>query len=92
MLMAAWAVRLAVTGLQEIQIAFLNGELHILHVLVVVFQLVGKVNELLVALRQVLFQLLDRLRGTHAGYNVFALGIDQVLAVNIGFAGCWGCG
>ena len=78
---------LAVSCLQEEQIAFLDGEFHILHVAVMVFQTVGNVHKLCITLRQILCQLGDRLRSTDAGYNVFALGINQVLAKNTLFAG-----
>ena len=79
---------LAVTGLQEKQFAFLNGKFHILHVAVVAFQFVGQVDKFAVAARHIFFQLADRLRCPYAGHHVFALGVDQVLAVNSLGAGC----
>ena len=72
----------AVTGLQEKQFAFLNGKFHILHVAVVAFQFMGQVDKFAVAARHIFFQLADRLRCPYAGHHVFALGVDQVLAVN----------
>ena len=73
---------LAVSGLQEIQLALLNGEFHILHIPVMVFQLIGDRHEFTVALRQILRQLGDGLRRTHACHHVFALGIDQIFTEN----------
>ena len=45
-------------------------------------QLVGDLHELLIALRQILLQLGDRLRSTDTCYHVFALRIDQIFSVN----------
>src|SRR5699024_7457593 len=70
---------LSVTCLQEEQFAFLDGEFHILHIAVMVFQFHGKAHKLIVALRQILSQLADWLRSADTGYNILALCIDQVL-------------
>ena len=71
---------LAVTGLQHIQVAVLNGELHILHIAEVLLQTVGDVDELLVDLGHLVLQVADGGRSAHAGDDVLALGVDQVLA------------
>ena len=72
----------AVAGLQEIELAFLDGEFHILHIAVMGFQLIGQADEFAVAVRQVFRQFRDRLRRAYAGDHVFALGVDQVFAVD----------
>ena len=46
---------LTVTSLQEPELAFLNGELHILHVVIVLLELVLQSIQLLVKLRHSLF-------------------------------------
>ena len=71
---------LAVTGLQHIQLAVLDGELHILHVAVMLLQTGGNVHKLLVNLGHLLSQLADGGGGTDTGYHVLALSIDEVLA------------
>ena len=78
---------LAVTGLQHKELAIFDGELHVLHILVVVFQAGCDLNELIVNLRHFLVQLADRGRSTDAGNDIFALSIDQVLAHQLLFAG-----
>lgn len=50
---------LAVAGLQHIELAILDGELHVLHVLVVLLQAVGDGGELLVHRGHLLMQLGD---------------------------------
>ena len=70
---------LAVTGLQHIQLAILDGELHILHILVVVLQLGGDLHKLVINLGHLLLQMGDGERGADTGHHVLALGVDQVL-------------
>ncbi|OPZ58522.1 MAG: hypothetical protein BWY87_01417 [Deltaproteobacteria bacterium ADurb.Bin510] len=81
---------LAVAGLQHPEAAFLNGELDVLHVAVVLFKRLVGLDELLVLLGQGLFHAdlrsvllagdVDRHRGADAGHDVLALGVDQILA------------
>ena len=71
---------LAVTGLQHIQLTVLNGELHILHVTVMLLQAGGNVHKLLIDLGHLLGQLADGRGSTDTGYHVLALRIDEVLA------------
>ena len=52
-----------------------------------VLQLHGQIHKFLIALRQILGQAGDRLRRAHAGYDVLALGVDQILAVDPLLAG-----
>ena len=78
---------LAVTGLQHIQVAVLNGELHILHIAEVVLQTGSDLDKLIVHLRHLILQVADGRRSAHAGNNVLALCIDQVLAHQLLSAG-----
>ena len=78
---------LAVTGLQHIQVAVLNGELHILHIAEVVLQTGCDLNELIVHLRHLILQVADGRRSAHACDDVLALCIDQVLAHQLLCAG-----
>ena len=78
---------LAVAGLEHEELLVLNGELHVLHVAVVVLQLAGDVHELLVGLGHDLGQLVDGLGGAHAGHHVLALGVHQELAEELLLAG-----
>ena len=78
---------LAVAGLQHVQLALLNGELHVLHVVVVIFQNGADLHELLVGLGELLGHLRDGHGGAHAGDHVFALGIGQELAHHLLLAG-----
>ena len=98
---------LAVAGLEHEELAIFNGELHVLHVLVVLLELHADGVELLEdfghrlleggILRHALFfgdaRALgplaragdgDFLRGADAGHHVFALSVDEVLAVEVG--------
>ncbi len=79
---------LAVSGLQEVKLAFLNGELHILHVAIVLLKSVSDLDELLVALREILLKLSDGLRCTDTCHNVFTLCVDQILTEDALSAGC----
>ena len=79
---------LAVTGLEHIELAVFDGELHILHIAVVLLEAAGNVNELIVNLRHGVGQCGNRLRGADACYNVLALCVHQELAVQLLLAGC----
>ena len=78
---------LAAAGLQHVELLVLNGELEVLHVLVVLLEARGDLSQLLVSLRQHLLELPDRLRRAHAGDDVLALCVDQELAVELLRAG-----
>ena len=78
---------LAVAGLQHVELAVFDGELEILHVLVMLFELGGDLAQLLVGFGHLLFEIRDRLRRADAGHHVFALRVDQILAVEHLLAG-----
>ena len=67
---------LAVTGLEHVELAILDGELHVLHVLVVLLQAVGDGGELLVHRGHLLMQLGDLARRADTGDDILALGVD----------------
>ena len=71
---------LAVSGLEHIELPILNGELHILHIPVMIFQAACDRGKLLVNLRHILLQLVDLGGRADAGYHVFALGVDEIFA------------
>ena len=71
---------LAVTGLEHIELLVLDGELHILHIPVVILELCTDVHELSVGFGHDLSQLVNGLRSTDAGHDVFALSVHQELA------------
>ena len=67
---------------------FLDGELEVLHFLVVRLQAIAQVHQLFVrSCRHLVGHLMHRFWGTDAGHHVLALGIDQVLAEHGVFAG-----
>ena len=78
---------LAVAGLEHVELLILDGELHVLHVVIVGFQLAADVHELLVGLGDDLLELVDGLGGADAGHHVFALGVHEELAEEVLFAG-----
>ena len=78
---------LAVTGLQHEELAILDGELHVLHILVVVLEAGCDLNELIVDLGHLLMQLADGRGSTDTSDDILALGIDQVLAHQLLLAG-----
>ena len=78
---------LAVAGLQHPQLAALDGELHVLHVFVMLFEAGGDLHELIVGFGQLVSQVLDFSRVADAGHHVFALGVEQVVAVHFLLAG-----
>ena len=71
---------LAVTCLEHEQLAVLYGELHILHIAVVILQRRAYGLELCKCLRELLLHLGDMHRCTDTGYDVLALCIGQELA------------
>jgi len=81
---AGQAGALGVAGLQHPQRALLDREFHVLGILVVLLQLLHDGHELGVGLLPdgafLLGHLVNVLRRADAGYDVFALRVDQVLA------------
>ena len=78
---------LAVSCLEHIELLVLDGELHILHVAVVLFQPAADIDELLICLGHYLGQLVDGLGCADAGDDVFALGVHKELAEELLLAG-----
>ena len=56
---------------------------HVLHVAIVFFEQTGDRSKLVVNRRQFFFQLADRMRRANAGHHILALGIQQILAVEL---------
>jgi len=80
---------LAVAGLQHVQLAVLDGELEILHVLVMAFKPSHGVEQLVVGLGQHLFHLGKMPRGADTRDDILALRVGQELAVDPLLAGGW---
>ena len=90
---------LAGTGLQHEQLAFLDGELHVLHIAVMLFQPLadgaqflerpghGFFHAGLAATLAFTHDHADRLWGADARHHVFALGIDEEFAIEQLFTG-----
>ena len=78
---------LAVTGLEHIELAVLNGEFHILHITVVVFKGAANVFELFKSFGELFRHLADGHRSTNTGNDVLALSIGKELAHKVLFAG-----
>ena len=78
---------LTVAALQHVQLAVLHGELHILHIAVVILQDIADLHELVIGLGELLSHLGNGHGGTHAGHHVLALGIGQELAHQLLLAG-----
>jgi hypothetical protein len=72
---------LAVPGLQEPELAPLDGELHVLHVAVVRLELAGDVHELVEESRRSLLELFDGVGGADSCHDVLALGAFQVVSL-----------
>ena len=83
---------LAVAGLQHEQLAFLNGELDVLHVLEMFFKDLADLHEFGITLRHLLLELGDRLRSADAGDDVLALRVDEELTVEFVRRRWRGCG
>src|SRR5205807_5266455 len=77
---------LAVACLQHPEPALLDGELDVLDVAVVLLQFIADVVKLFVDLGHLLLEFGDLLGRADAGDDVFALGVNQVLAVEDLFA------
>src|SRR4051812_33097463 len=74
---------LAVAGLQHVELAILDRELKILHVLVMLFQSRRDVPKLVVNFRHDFFELEDVNRGANAGHDIFTLRIQQKLTIEL---------
>ena len=78
---------LTVAALKHIELAVLNGELHILHIAVVGLEVVADLDEVGVSLGELFSHLRDRHRSADAGNDVFALSVGQELAHQLLLAG-----
>ena len=77
----------AVAGLQDVEAVVFDGELEVLHVLEMLLEERRDFHERLVRSRHFLGELRDRMRRAHARHDVFALGVDQIFAVEDFLAG-----
>ena len=78
---------LAVPGLEHVQLAPLDGELHVLHVMVVVLQPGGNLHELVIDGGVDLLHLGDVRSAADAGHHVLALSVHQEVAKELLLAG-----
>ena len=78
---------LTVAALEHIELAVLDGELHILHIVVMLFKDVADLDEIGISLRELIRHLGDRHRGADAGDDVFALRVHEELAHELLLAG-----
>ncbi len=78
---------LAVAGLQHEELAVLHGELHVLHIPVMLLQRLADLLELGKGLGELFGHLVDGHGGAHAGHNVLALGVGEELAHELLLAG-----
>ena len=78
---------LAVSGLQHVKFAFFNGELHVLHVFIVVFENPAYFVKLFEHFRILFCQFAYRKRRSDTGNDVFALSVHQIFAEQRLFAG-----
>ena len=78
---------LTAAALEHVELAVLDGELHILHVAVVILEQVADLDEVSVGLGELRLHLGDGHRGADAGDDVLALGVGQELAHELLFAG-----
>ena len=89
---------LAGAGLEHPETAALDGELHILHVLVVLFKPGRDIHELLIGLGHLVVEMHDRIRVADAGDHILTLGVDEIFTHHQFFAGgrvageCHACG
>ena len=78
---------LAVTGLEHIELAVFHGELHVLHIVIMVLQSLADTLKLLEGLGELLSHLSDGHGSTDAGDHVLALSVGQELAEELLLAG-----
>ena len=80
---------LAVSRLQHVELLLLDGELEVLNVAELLLERLADLLELLVGARKhrLVLHLGDGLRRPHAGHHVFALGVDEVFAIEDILAG-----
>ena len=74
-------------GLQQIEAVLLDGELHILHIAVVAFQVAGQFQQFGRPFRHHGGERRQRLGGADAGHHIFALGVGEEFAIDAALAG-----
>ena len=79
---------LAVAGLEHVELAVFDGELHVLHITVMVFKNLANGCKLFKCLGELLCHLCDGHRGAHACNDVLALCVGKELAHKLLLAGC----
>ena len=77
------------SALEHEQLSVLNGELNVLHVLVVLLKLVHRIDELLVDSRILLFEFADRYGSSNTSDDVLALCVHQVFAKDFSSSDAW---
>ena len=70
---------LTISGLQHVKLTVLNGELHILHISIMLLEGLAYLYELCECLRELLLHLLDVHRRTNTCYDVLALCVCKEL-------------
>ena len=78
---------LAISRLQNVETIFLHREFEVLHVFEVTFKDGADFHQFFVRCRHFFRQIANWMRRAHAGNDVFALRVDQVLAIENFFAG-----
>src|SRR5438034_333533 len=78
---------LAGACLQEVEPALLDGELDVLHVLVVALEAIGDVEQLVVDRGHPALEVVDTLGRADAGHDVLALSVGEELRVEVARAG-----
>ena len=79
---------LTVTRLKHVKLLVFYGELHVLHISIVLFKLLADVYELRVGFRHNLCKLVYRLRCAYAGYDILALSVHKEFTEKLLFARC----
>ena len=77
----------AISRLQNVKTLLFHRKLEVLHVLEMALQKGADPHQFLVRRRHFSYQIVDRVRRAHSRHNVFALSVDQILAVEYLFAG-----
>ena len=78
---------LAITGLQEEELAVFDGVFHVLHIVEIGFHALDGFHELFVDFRHALFEFVDVKRSADTSDDVFALGVRKELGVDFLFTG-----
>ncbi|MPN64442.1 hypothetical protein SDC9_212214 [bioreactor metagenome] len=76
----------SVSRLEHVKLALFDGEFHILHVFIMLFESIYDLIKLLIGRRIGFLQLIDGLGRPDAGYDVFALRVHQEFTVKLLFS------